>query len=56
MNYSLLLKNIELNEYDNIVPVHKAVSNVSRKVRLFLDSKDTGAHTIYQPDNKREFI
>ena len=56
INYSLLLKNIELNGYDNIVAVQKAVSNVTGKVRLFLDSKDTGAHTIYQPGNKREFI
>ena len=56
INYSLLLKNIELNGYDNIVAVQKAVSDVSGKVRLFLDKKDTGAHTIYQPSKKREFI
>ncbi len=56
INYSLLLKNIELNGYDNIVAVQKAVSNVTGKVRLFLDKKDTGAHTIYQPGDKREFI
>ena len=55
VNYSLLLKNIELNGYDNIVAVQKAVSNVAGKVRLFLDKKDTGAHTIYQPDDEREF-
>jgi len=56
INYSLLLENIELNEYDNVVAVQKAVSNVTEKVRLFLDKKDTGAHTIYQPGDKREFI
>ena len=55
INYSLLLKNIELNGYDNVVAVQKAVSNVAGKVRLFLDKKDTGAHTIYQPDDEREF-
>ena len=55
VNYSLLLKNIELNGYDNVVAVQKAVSNVAGKVRLFLDKKDTGAHTIYQPDDEREF-
>ncbi len=56
INYSLLLKNIELNGYDNVVAMQKAVSNVTEKVRLFLDSQDTGAHTIYQPGDKREFI
>lgn len=56
MNYELLLKNIELNGYDNIVPVPKAVSNVSGTIRFFLHSKDTGAHTIYQPlHGEREF-
>lgn len=55
-NYSLLLKNMELNGYDNIVPVPKAVSNVSGTIRFFLHSKDTGAHTIYQPlHGEREF-
>ena len=56
INYSLLLKNIELNGYDNVVAVQKAISNVTEKVRLFLDKKDTGAHTIYHPGDKREFI
>lgn len=55
-NYNLLLKNIEVNRYDNIVTVQKAVSNVTETVRLFLDDKDTGAHTIYQPDTERKFI
>lgn len=56
MNYSLLIKNIELNGYDNIVPVQKAVSNVTGTVRLFLNDKNTGGHTIYQPNKKREFV
>ena len=56
INYSLLLKNIELNGYDNVVAVQKAVSNAAGKIRFFLDKKDTGAHTIYQPDDEREFI
>ncbi len=56
INYSLLLQNIALNGYDNVVPVPKAVSNVTGKVRFFLDKKDTGAHTIYQPSDKGDFI
>jgi FkbM family methyltransferase len=49
-NFSVLLKNIELNSYDNIVPVQKAVSDTSGKITLFLHNRDTGAHTIYQPE------
>ena len=51
-NYSLLLKNIELNGYHNIIPVSKAVSNAVGTVRLFLDNQDTGAHTICEPGKK----
>ena len=56
INYRLLLKNIELNGYDNIVAMQKAVSNVAGKIRLFLDNKATGAHTIYQSDDGGKFI
>jgi len=55
-NYSLLLKNIELNEYHNIIPVSKAVSNAAGTVRLFLDNQDTGAHTICEPGKKGKSI
>jgi len=56
LNYGLLLKNIEINGYDNVVPLQKAVSNTTGMVGLFLDSKDTGAHSIYQPEDKREVV
>ncbi len=56
VNYSLLLKNIEINGYDNVIPTQKAISDTTGTVRLFLDNEDTGAHTIYQPGDKREFI
>ncbi len=55
-NYSLLLKNIELNGYHNIIPVSKAVSNAAGTVRLFLDNQDTGAHTICEPGKKGKSI
>ena len=55
-NYSLLLKNIEVNGYNNIIPVQKAVSNTNGTVRFFLDRVDTGGHTIYQPEGRKEFI
>lgn len=55
-NFRLLLKNIELNKHTNIVPTQKAVSNRAGKIKLFLDEKDTGAHTIFQPNENSKYI
>lgn len=56
INYSLLLKNISLNGYDNVVAMQKAVSNTTGKIAFYLSSMDTGAHTMYQSHETREFI
>ena len=56
INYSLLLKNIELNGYDNVIATQKAVSDTSGKVKFYLDKEDTGAHSIYQLDKGERFI
>jgi FkbM family methyltransferase len=56
INYSLLIKNIELNGYDNIVPVQKAISNITGTIRLFLRDKHPDGHTIYQPNEKTGLI
>lgn len=56
VNYGLLLKNIEINGYRNIVPVQKAVSDTTGTLRLFVDKEDTGAHTIHQSGDNTEFI
>jgi FkbM family methyltransferase len=55
-NYSLLVKNIELNGYDNVVPVQKAVSNISGAVRLFVSEEDPGNSTIFQYGDGRKFV
>jgi FkbM family methyltransferase len=47
-NYNYLLKNIELNGYDNIVASQKAVSNKHGKVKLYICPYDSGHHTINQ--------
>lgn len=54
-NFRLLLKNIELNGYHNIVPAQKAISNKAGKVELFLSDGDSGAHTIRQHHDKSNF-
>jgi FkbM family methyltransferase len=46
-NFHFLCKNIELNDYDMVVPFQKAVSNTSGTVKLYLaNERDTGAHTL----------
>jgi FkbM family methyltransferase len=49
-NYRYLLKNIQLNGYDNVVASQKAVADRSGKVNLFFCRYDTGHHTIQQYD------
>jgi len=55
-NYKLLTKNIELNGYDNVIATQKAVSDTTGKVKLFLNNRDSGAHTIRTGSDNDEFI
>lgn len=66
-NYSYLLKNIELNNYDNVVAIQKAVSDKTATTKLFICPYDTGHHTIHQyegiqaykpdfVDKKKDFV
>lgn len=49
INHSLLVKNIELNGFSNIVTEQKAVSDKNGKLKFYLNKDDVGAHTLYQP-------
>ncbi len=65
-NYNYLLKNIKLNNYDNVLAIQKAVSDKNGKTKLYICEHDTGHHTInqyggienYKPNtnNKENFI
>jgi len=54
-NYEMILKNLALNGYENVVPMQKAVSNAAGTVKLYVSSKDVGAHTLRQHHDKRQF-
>jgi FkbM family methyltransferase len=45
-NYSLLVENIKLNNYENVVPVKKAVSNKTGSTELFLASSSS-THSLF---------
>ena len=46
-NHLLLLRNIELNGYTNILALRKAVSSTSGPTDLFLSALDSGSHSIH---------
>jgi len=55
-NFSLLLKNIEANGYDNVIPVQKAVLNKTGTTKLFLCRINKGDHRIYDSHDGREAV
>ena len=55
-NFKLLKKNVEMNNYKNVVLEEKAVSNKTHKARLFLTDNGSMDHRLYESDQKRESI
>lgn len=56
-NFSVLLKNIEVNGYKNIRLLRMAVSNNTSKIKLFLNESNQAAHSVYrQEESKRKPI
>jgi FkbM family methyltransferase len=45
-NYKMLLTNIALNQYQNVIPIQKAVSNKVGKTKLFMDRNNFGAPSL----------
>ena len=46
-NHALLLRNVELNAYDNVVAARKAVSDRVGTGTLYLTALDSGRHSMY---------
>ncbi len=55
-NYSTLVKNIKSNNYENIIPVQKAVSNKTGRANLFFCEENTGDHRIFDSQDGRNSI
>lgn len=53
-NYGLLVRNLAVNGYTNVIPVKSAVSNRSGQVRLFLNEEQSGRHNIYDHYHQNE--
>jgi len=54
-NYNYLVKNIELNNYNNVFAIWKAVSDKNGKTKLYICPYDTGHHTINQYSGIRDY-
>ncbi len=54
-NYNYLAKNIELNSYNNVFAIQKAVSDKNAKTKLYICPYDTGHHTIKQYEGIRDY-
>ncbi len=55
-NFCLLKKNVEVNNYKNVVLEQKAVSDYIGKAKLYISRESSGQNTIYQIDKKQNFI
>lgn len=55
VNFDLLKKNVEINNYKNVILEKKAVSDKSGKSKLYLSEKDTSVHSIYDIHGNHKF-
>lgn len=53
-NFNILVKNIKVNKFKNIIPINKAVAEKNGKLDLFINPTNTGDHRIYQSKDKRK--
>jgi len=52
-SYKILKKNVEINGYNNVKLINKAVSNEPKKVKLYLDDSNLGGHSLANRNNKK---
>jgi len=50
-NYKLLLKNIEVNGFNNVIPIQKAATNNNGKIDFFKNNVNFGSHSICNLEN-----
>jgi FkbM family methyltransferase len=53
-NFELLLNNVRINGYANVVAIRRAVSNKNGKLKLFLDGLNLGMHSLSEKNVSRK--
>ena len=56
LNFSILEKNIKLNDCKNVVLINKAVSNSCASTTLFQNSENSGGHSLINSENIQKTI
>ena len=56
LNFKLLVNNIKLNNFTNVITEEKAVSDKTGTLNLYLDAQDMGAHTLYETDKYKKIV
>lgn len=54
-NMKILKKNVEENGYKNVIFIRKAISEKEGKIKLFLNEKHHGNHSLYNSDERVNF-
>ena len=54
-SFKILEKNVELNGFQNVELINKAVSNQNKKVKLFMNTGDTQGSSLKQTEYNKEF-
>ena len=55
-NFELLKRNVEINRYENVVLVQKAVSQKTEEIKLYLSARNKGDHRTYTLNDNRDSI
>lgn len=55
-NYGLLSKNMKINDIKNVIPIQKAVADITGFIKLYLSYEHRGDHQIYATAEKRVSI
>jgi FkbM family methyltransferase len=55
-NFALLNKNVQINNYHNVVLIKKGVSDKNGMAKLYLSEKNKGDHRIYDLFDGRKFV
>jgi FkbM family methyltransferase len=53
-NFNILMRNIKVNKYRNIIPINKAVAKKDGKLNLFINPTNSGDHRVYESNKNRK--
>jgi len=56
VNFAWLSRNVRMNNLENVLPVRKAVSNVTGIAKLHLSERNRGAHTLRDSEDSRRAV